>query len=189
MSNKASSSVLSTPISAVSHAADVLMPGTSSGSTKNKQVAQSVFERFLLSTQHPLGVVWNYLHLTVLLVLIMIQLLQTYQQIFLAYLRRAVIGGWLANPAVCAVSGHALSNITLNLYFGKRAVKSVPVGWLMAGYSLPHYIPVDLYSQTHSLRLVLKISCISRISSHLDLLLTLTEADVSPEGGGEGGSN
>ena len=42
----------------MSHAADVLMPGTSSGSTKNKQVAQSVFERFLLSTQHPLGVMY-----------------------------------------------------------------------------------------------------------------------------------
>ena len=58
MSNIASSSVLSPPISAVSHAADVLMPGTSSGSTKNKQVAQSVFERFLLSTQHPMGVMY-----------------------------------------------------------------------------------------------------------------------------------
>jgi len=73
----------------------------------------------------------------------MIQLLQTYQKIGI---RRAVIDeagfAGASNPAVCAVSGHALFNITLDLYFGKRAVKSVPVGSLMAGYSFPMYTPV-----------------------------------------------
>lgn len=64
-------------------------------------------------------------------------------------IRRAVIDeagfAGASNPAVCAVSGHALSNITLDLYFGKRAVKSVPVGRLMAGYSLP---PNSVHSYT-----------------------------------------